>query len=79
MMRSFIVCVALLSVGALTADVSTDLCTECEQIVGTIHLILSNNATEGQVLNALQQFCTMLPAEYKDVVSPPFFPPWNCP
>jgi hypothetical protein len=43
----------------------TDLCTECEQIIGTIHLVLANNETEGAVLNALHQFCTFLPSEFQ--------------
>jgi len=69
MLRSFIICITLFSVGAFAGDVSTDICTECEQIVGTVHLLLSNNETEGEVLSAMQQICTMLPTEFKSEVS----------
>lgn len=50
-----------------TSKFRTDVCTECEQIVGTIHLVLSNNETEGAVLNALNQFCAFLPTEFQSI------------
>jgi len=44
--------------------VKQDICTECEQILGTIHLVLSNNATETEVLAAMAQVCSFLPQQY---------------
>ena len=49
--------------------VQQDICTECEQTVGTIHLVLSNNETETEVLAAMTQVCKFLPQEYGALVS----------
>ena len=49
--------------------VEQDICTECEQILGTIHLVLSNNSTETEVLAAMAQVCSFLPQEYTGLVS----------
>uniref|UniRef100_A0A7M5V5S7 Proactivator polypeptide n=1 Tax=Clytia hemisphaerica TaxID=252671 RepID=A0A7M5V5S7_9CNID len=38
-------------------QVKTDYCTTCEQYVGTVHLILSNQETKTQVLNELTSLC----------------------
>lgn len=53
-----------------------DPCTECEQVVGTIHMLLANNETETSVLAAMQQVCGMLPSVYQQLVSLDYLEPF---
>lgn len=62
-------CVAIFGASGASIHVDDDVCTECEQIVGTIHLVLSNNETEASVLAALEQICGQLPSEFQSIVS----------
>lgn len=70
MLQSILFAAALLCSSQLLngAVVEQDICTECEQILGTIHLVLSNNATETEVLAAMAQVCSFLPKEYAGLV-----------
>ena len=67
-----LVAVLLCTVQWLNAEavmVKQDVCSECEQILGTIHLVLSNNSTETEVLAAMAQVCSFLPQQYAGLVS----------
>ena len=38
-----------------------DSCTTCQQIIGTAHMMLSNNATQGEVIHLIEGMCKVLP------------------
>jgi len=48
-------------------EAKADLCMTCQQYVGTLHMILANNATEGEIIDGMKQACAMLPASTQAV------------
>jgi len=69
-MIRFMVLIVVLTAGLVVGSPELpkgDICLECEQVLGTIHLILSNNETETEVLSAMNQVCKMLPQEYASI------------
>ena len=41
----------------------------CEQYVGTLRMLLKNNATQAEVLAGMKEMCSLMPASVKGMVS----------
>ena len=54
---------------SVVAKVDINLCTDCKEIVGTIYLFMSNNATETEILAVMNEACTILPTSIRLYVS----------
>lgn len=46
----------------IAKESSQDLCTTCQQYVGTIHMLISNNDTQAEIIQGMKAMCVMLPA-----------------
>ncbi|XP_057312444.1 uncharacterized protein LOC130653962 isoform X3 [Hydractinia symbiolongicarpus] len=43
---------------------NTDYCLTCQQYLGTLHMLIANNATQAEILNALKSACSLAPSTF---------------
>lgn len=45
------------------------MCTYCQQIVGTVRMLLTNNKTDAEVISGLMMVCNTIPGTGRFIVS----------